>query len=92
MTLTIVFISEKTHSEEQIILTSEALRQLLNGIRNEALREASNVCKKWRKESEASFNIEKLSGNFTGCGKLNVLNLSISDIEMKIGPGMKKEW
>jgi hypothetical protein len=58
-TITIITVSEKGDREEQVIMTNEALRQLLRGVRDQALQEAIDVCDMWRKEVERDYKGEK---------------------------------
>src|ERR1019366_9030560 len=55
----IITVSEKGDREEQVIMTNEALRQLLRGVRDQALQEAIDVCDMWRKEVDRDYKGEK---------------------------------
>ncbi len=57
--------------------------------RDQAFREAIEVCKMWQKEVESTFETERLKGNFTSVGKLNLLALCVQRIEEKI-TGVRK--
>jgi hypothetical protein len=68
----------------------KTIKERLKEERDKALNEAITVCDMWKKEVEIEFDREKLKGNLSSYGKINILDLCIQRIKEKI-TGVR-EW